>query len=79
MPYVTTIERSGMLRLIKDTLLTKFGDDANELFPAIAAFDDAEKYVALNRAIATATTLDQVRRACAKVAAPRRKKRDNAS
>jgi hypothetical protein len=35
----------------------------------------AEKYVTLNRTVATATTLDEVRRACAKAAAPARRPR----
>jgi hypothetical protein len=79
MPFVTGFERRGMLRLIEDTLRTKFGEAAMDLVPAIEDMDDAEKYVALNRTIATAATLDEVRRACARLAAPptRRKKGGN--
>ena len=76
MPFVTGFERRGMLRLLEDTLRTKFGEDALELVPAIKELNDAEKYLALNRIIITATTLDEVRRACAK-AATRRKKHRN--
>jgi hypothetical protein len=80
MPYVTSIERSGMRKMIEVMLRTKFGEGAVELFPAILEMNDAEKYEALNRTIMTATTLDEVRWAVAKLAAPprRRKKGDNA-
>src|SRR5262249_24560821 len=76
MPYFTQTERSGMRMIIEDGLRTKFGEEALDLMPAILDMDDAEKYFALNRTIWTATTLDEVRRACAKLAAPpgRRKK-----
>jgi hypothetical protein len=77
MPYVTSIERLAMARLIENTLHTKFGDAANELAEAISELYDAEKYLALNQTIATATTLDEVRRAYEKVVAPPRKKRGN--
>ena len=79
MPYVTSIERSGMRKLIEDGLRTKFGEEAMELMEAISELNDAEKYLALNRTIITATTLDEVRRACAKASAPapRRKKGGN--
>jgi hypothetical protein len=79
MPYVTSIERSGMRKLIEDALRTRFGTEAEELFPVILDLNDAEKYLALNRIVWTATTLDEVRRACTKLAAPprRRKKEGN--
>jgi hypothetical protein len=79
MPYVTSIERNAMFRLIEDSLRTKFGEAAEELIPAIEEMDDAEKYLALNRVIVAATTLDEVRRACTKPAAPagRRRKGGN--
>ena len=75
MPFVTSIERAGMLRLIEDLLRTKFGEEGSQLMSAISALDDAEKYVTLNKTVATATTLDEVRRACAKAAAPSRRPR----
>jgi hypothetical protein len=75
MPYVTTWERNGMRKVIEDALRTKFGDEGLELMPAIAERDDAEIYLALNRAIVTATTLDEVRRACAKLTAPARRRK----
>jgi hypothetical protein len=79
MPYVTSIERSGMLRLIEDSLRTKFGEEGAGLIPVIEELNDAEKYVALNRVILNATTLDEVRQACSEAAAPppRRKKGSN--
>jgi hypothetical protein len=73
MPYVTSIERDGMRKMIQDALRTKFGEEALELMPVILDLDDAEKYLVLNRAIWTAATLDEVRRACAKLAAPARR------
>jgi hypothetical protein len=77
MPYVTSIERNGMLRLIRAALRAKFGDAANDLAEAISDLNDAEKYLTLNQTIATAATLDEVRRAYAKIAAPPRKKNSN--
>jgi hypothetical protein len=75
MPYVTSWERTGMRKLLEDALRTKFGEAGAELMPTITDLNDAEKYVALNRVILTATTLDEVRQACAEAAAqPRRKK-----
>jgi hypothetical protein len=75
MPYVTSFERSAMLRLIESSLRVKFGKEGLELVPAIEELNDAEKYEALNSAVATATTLDEVRRAIAKAAAPARRPR----
>jgi hypothetical protein len=79
MPYVTSIERSGMYKMIERGLRAKFGKEAADLLPAILDMDDAEKYLALQQTIITATTLDEVRRACAELAAPprRRKKAGN--
>jgi hypothetical protein len=75
MPFVTGFERRGMRKLIEDALLTKFGEEARELFPAILELNDAEKYLALNRTIHSAKSLDEVRRACAKAAAPARQRK----
>jgi hypothetical protein len=75
MPYVTSWERNGMLQAVEDLLRSKFGDEADELMPAISELDDAEKYLALNRAVASATTLDEVRQAVAKATAPARRPR----
>jgi hypothetical protein len=77
MPYVTSFERNGMLRVIRDLPSMKFGDEANELAEAISELHDAEKYLVLSRTIATAATLAEVRRTYAKVAAPSRKKSGN--
>jgi hypothetical protein len=63
--------------LLEATLRTKFGDEGTALIPTIHELDDAEKYLALNPVIINATTLEEVRRACAKLAAPaRRRKKD---
>jgi len=72
MPFVTSFERGGMLKLIEDTLRTKFGAEGIELMPAIAELDDAEKYLGLNRTIVTAESLDKVRQAIARAATPPR-------
>ncbi len=79
MPYVTTWERHGMFELIEDMVRAKFGEQGAKLLPDIWAMNDAEKYKALNRAVAAATTLDEVLRACADLAgpAPRGKKGGN--
>ncbi len=79
MPYVTSFGRLAMLDLIEDSLRAKFGEEGIKLLPDIEAMNDAEKYKAVNRAILTATTLDEVRRACAAAAgpAPRAKKGSN--
>ena len=75
MPFVTSFEREAMLELIADALQTKFGEEGAALVPAIHELNDAEKYKALNRIIATATTLEEVRRAYAKAAAPRSRRK----
>jgi len=75
MPFVTSIEREGMFDVIEAILRTKFGEEGAELLPAIHELNDAEKYLALSRAIATATTVDDVRRAYAQEAAPRPKRK----
>jgi hypothetical protein len=75
MPFVTGFERRGMLKLIEDGLRTKFGEEGAELMPAVKDLNDAEKYVELNRAILSAATLDEVRRACARAAAPARRRK----
>jgi hypothetical protein len=84
MPYVTSVERLAMLDMLEDALRAKFGEEGLKLLPAIrelyeAGKYDVEKYRALNRAIATATTVDEVRQAYADVTAPpaRRKKGSN--
>jgi hypothetical protein len=79
MSFVTGWGRDGMLAVVEDLLRDKFGDEGAKLLPAISAMDDAEKYKALNRAIANAATLEDVRRACAEIVgpAPRRKKGGN--
>jgi hypothetical protein len=79
MPYVTSFEREGMFKLIKAGLRAKFGDEVAELLEAIHDLNDAEKYEALMQVIVTATTLDEVRRACvaAGAAVPRRRKSGN--
>jgi len=77
MPFVTSFEREGMFDVIEDLLRVKFGKEGAELLPAIHELNDAEKYLTISRAILTATTLEEVRQACAAAAAPpsRRKRR----
>ena len=70
MPFVTGFERRGMLKLMEDLLRTKFGPEGVELMAAIRELNDAEKYLAVNRVVASATTLEEVRRACIAAAAP---------
>ncbi len=65
MPYVTSFGRLAMLDAIEEFLRARFGEEGVKLMPAISAMNDAEKYKAVIRAIATATTVDEVRRACA--------------
>ena len=79
MPYVTSFEREGMFKLIKAALRAKFGDEVEELLEPIHDLNDAEKYKAIMRVIATTTDLAEVRRACVKAGAavPRRKKSGN--
>jgi hypothetical protein len=75
MPYVTTYERSGMLRVIESQLRTKFGEEGAALMPAIRALDDAEKYESVGNTVVAATTLEEVRQAVAEAAAPPRRSR----
>jgi len=70
MPYVTSFGRLAMLEMIEDPLRAKFSDEGAKLLPEISAMNDAEKYKAVNRAIVTATSLDDVRRVCAELKAP---------
>jgi hypothetical protein len=74
-PFVTSFERRGMLRVIEDLLRAKFDEQGVQLIPAIRQLNDAEKYLALSRAIAAATTLEEVRQAYAQVAAPRSRRK----
>jgi hypothetical protein len=79
MPFYTSWERSGMLKILEGSLRAKFGDEGAELMPALEELNDGEKYLALSQAIATADTLDEVRQACAEAAKPaaRRKRTRN--
>jgi hypothetical protein len=74
MPYVTRWERSGMRKAIRETLRTRFGEEDVQLMPAIAELNGAERFLAMDRIIINAETLAEVRRACAKDPAPKRKK-----
>jgi hypothetical protein len=79
MPFLTTPERvgirKGMLLMIEDTLRAKFGEEGVRLMPVIEALYDADKYRAVMQTIIPATTLDEIRRACAKAATPEEKPR----
>jgi hypothetical protein len=76
MPFYDMWQRRGMLRMIENALRAKFGEEGVKLVPTIAELMDGEKYLALIGVIATATSLDEVRQACAEAGAPvpRRKK-----
>jgi hypothetical protein len=73
MPFVDSIERRGMLKVIANALRTRFGNEGSELAPAVAELDNADKYLALHETIMTAATLDEVRQAVAKAAGPARR------
>jgi hypothetical protein len=75
MPFVDTYERRGMLKLIEDLLRTNFGEEGAALMPAIRGLRDADKFMALNRTISKAETLDEVRGVIAKAAAPAKRPR----
>jgi hypothetical protein len=79
MPFYDLWQRRAMLLMLEDALRSKFGAEGAELIPTIRELNAAEKYIALSGAIATATSLDEVRRACAAAAGPatRRKKGGN--
>ncbi len=74
MPFITLPERigikRGMLRAIEIILRARFGEEGLKLMPEIVALDDPEKYSATTEMLGTATTLEEVRAACAKAAAP---------
>jgi hypothetical protein len=74
MPFVTTPDRfameKGMLQLIEDLLRAKFGEEGCKLMPQISDLEDADKFRMVHIDITNATTLDEVRRACAAAAAP---------
>ncbi len=72
--FYDTFEKRGILRVIEDTLRMKFGDEGVNLMPAIKGLFDGDKYMAMNRAVVTAATVEEVRKACVKAARPRRKK-----
>jgi hypothetical protein len=42
MPYATSVEREGMLKIIADQLRAKFGTEVAELLPGIHELNDAE-------------------------------------
>jgi hypothetical protein len=73
-PFITTPERigieKGLLQGIEEALQAKFGEEGVKLLPEITRLDDPEKYRLITRAVATATTPDEVRRACVEAAAP---------
>ena len=76
MPFLTTPERfaieKGMLLVLERQLRKKFGDEGANLLPEIDALGDADKFCTLSETVASATTLDEVRRALAGLAKPTR-------
>jgi len=79
MPFYDAHQQRVMEQMIEDSLRTRFGEAGVKLMPAITDLGDGEKYLALNRIIAGAATLDEVSQACVKAAAPQRKKGVNGS
>jgi len=77
MSFYTGFERRGMEKLIAGSLRAKFGEGGAALVPAINALNDGDKYLTIGEAIATATTLEEVRQAYTKAAAPRRRRKKN--
>ena len=81
MPFITTLEQFAiekmMLQFIEDSLDARFGDAGSKLLPEIVALDDPDKFRAMHKIIATATSVEEIRRACAAAAvapAPTKKK-----
>jgi len=74
MPFLTTPERfaieKGMLLVLERQLRKKFGDEGANLLPEIDALGDADKFCTLSETVASATTLDEVRRAWAELTKP---------
>jgi hypothetical protein len=68
MPYTTILERSAMVRLLEVQLREKFGEEGAALVPAIRELNDGDKFGTLSETVALATTLDEVRRAVARLA-----------
>ncbi len=79
MPFITTPERMGIkkgqLRSIESILRGKFGDNGLLLMEEVRLLNDTEKYDAFVQAVATAESLEDVRKAIAEAAAPKKKSR----
>src|SRR5262249_40193107 len=73
-PFITTPERygirTGTLQMIEDLVRVRFGEEGVKLMTEIKPLEDADKYRTIHLAIAGASTLDEVRRACSEAAAP---------
>jgi hypothetical protein len=74
-PFLASFERRTIHGLIEEALRAKFGEEGLELMPEITEMRDLEKYKTVNRVIAIATTLDEVREACAAASRPASKKK----
>ena len=61
MPFVTYVERRGMLEAIEFGLDLKFGQAGRKLFPRIRAVRDATMLRALMRALKKGERLDEIR------------------
>jgi hypothetical protein len=74
MPFITTPERigikKGILQAIETALRVRFGEGSLRLMPQIQGLDYAEQMTALLETILKADSLEEVRRACAELAAP---------
>src|SRR5690349_16233327 len=74
MPFVSTPVRYGIklgiLMCVERGLHLKFGEAGVALLPEIKALNDPAKFLAVFEVIVMATSLDEVREACAKARAP---------
>jgi hypothetical protein len=82
MPFLTTPERIAikdmLLSLIGDSLQAKFGEEGTKLLPEITDLEDIDKYKAILIVVAKATSVEEIRRACAAAGAPPESPKKNA-
>ncbi len=74
MRFYSFVEKAGLKMAVEALLQSKFGDEGMALMPSIARMRDGEAYMSLIRAIGTATTLPEVRKAITKAAAAARRR-----
>ncbi len=78
MPFISTPERVGIRRGIRQAIeglmRLRFGDEGLSLMPQLDANYDADMLLGIHQAIAAAANMDEVRRALADAAAPKKKR-----